>query len=49
MSFYWGIKSIDAEILRHSDEETDLFHDKTKCAQYLSTKDNRWKTPTQGG
>jgi hypothetical protein len=33
------------------DRENKIFHDKTKFIQYLSspTKDNRWKTPTQGG
>jgi hypothetical protein len=31
--------------------EAKIFYDKTKFTQYLSTnpKDNRWKTPTQGG
>jgi hypothetical protein len=36
------------------DRENKIFHKKTKFTQYLSTissptKDNRWKTPIQGG
>ena len=35
-------------------KETNIFHDKNNFTQYLSTnptiqKNNKWKTPTQGG